>query len=63
MVEWQTIDSAPKSGLEFIAYCHGLIRIVFWDKARGGCWSKWPGRAEVLPTHWMPLPKPPESGG
>ena len=59
LVEWQPIATAPKTGGNFISYDSGLVRITFWDKAHGGVWSKWPARATISPTHWMPLPAGP----
>ena len=57
--QWRDISSAPTSGHDFIAYCHGSVFIVFKDHMRDGQWSSWPGREEAFPTHWQPLPAPP----
>jgi hypothetical protein len=57
---WMPIETAPKSGHEVLVVTQGLVRVGFWDDARGGRWSKWPGREAISPTHWMPLPKGPE---
>ena len=60
-MEWQPIETAPKTGKEILFFSGGLIRIGFFDSARAGVWSVWPGRARARasPTHWMPLPEPP----
>lgn len=59
---WQPIETAPKDGKDLLL-SDGVVRIAFWDTARGGLWSKWPGREECkYPNHWMPLPKPPIAG-
>jgi hypothetical protein len=59
-VNWQPIETAPKDGYDILAVEGPFVRIVFWDTARGGLWSKWPGREPMHPTHWMPLPALPE---
>jgi hypothetical protein len=69
-MEWQPIESAPKDGRAFLAWC--------FDGATGeACAVSWDERAEMLgrspwrvngvedrlnwtkPTHWMQLPDPP----
>jgi hypothetical protein len=60
-MNWQPIDTAPKNGTEFIVYCppaHGLrdmASICSWHEDAGFC-------VDELrePTHWIPLPNPPE---
>ena len=57
---WQDIETAPRDGSDFLASTAYGVRLVFWDTARGGVWSVWPGRDKALhPTHWIPLPAPP----
>jgi hypothetical protein len=67
MSEWQPIETAPRDGHDILITNRGhgmLVRIAFWDEAFGvgGRWSTWPGRNPALyePTHWMPLPEPPQ---
>lgn len=60
-MNWQPIETAPKDGKDVLVFTHnGLVRLAFYDKALGGVWSSWPGRNQCTPTHWMPLPAPPE---
>lgn len=59
---WQPIESAPKDGTDILITTEGygmLVRIGFYDAARDGVWSIWPGRDRMNPTHWQPLPSPP----
>ncbi len=60
--EWQPIGTAPKDGtkiLIFEAYVGtaGIMRVSRWrdDTIPSG----WMG-AENTPSHWLPLPDPPE---
>jgi len=65
-VAWRRIeDGAPKDGRDILITTHGVgmvVRVGFWDEARGGQWSIWPGRDVMRPTHWMPVPTPPTTG-
>ena len=60
---WQPIKTAPKDGTEIRLL--GRIKkeyIGHWDK-EFSVWSVRPhseGFFVIMPTHWMPLPKPPE---
>jgi hypothetical protein len=72
---WQPIKTAPKTSPEtmiaipFLAYCpneetiDGKIRIVWWEPFRNkgqGCWCDDRDITGIpAPTHWMPLPEPP----
>lgn len=57
--EWQKIETAPKDGTEVLAAWSGspLVRIVaYYDRWIEGR----DGDGIETPTHWMPLPAPPE---
>lgn len=56
---WRDMGTAPKDGHEILVVTQGLVRVGFWDEARGGQWSKWPGREHIIPTCWQPPPPPP----
>ena len=59
---WMPIETAPKDGKDVLVYTdNGLVRLAFFDTARGGVWSSWPGRNEYQPTHWMRLPTAPQA--
>lgn len=65
---WLPIKSAPKDGTVFLGYRNGRIANAskvqrddceMWAFGnQSGDVSLWP---DILPTHWMPLPKPPEA--
>jgi hypothetical protein len=71
-MEWQPIESAPKDGqyvivTYFPANGRAPVRISWWGKYQiesGDWFDGWrishrkPLR--FSPTHWMPLPKPPQ---
>lgn len=63
---WQTIESAPKDGTK-VLLCHSGYAHPFYDRDRmprvwvdffrGGSWYN--TAPSGLPTHWRPLPAPP----
>lgn len=63
-MDWQPIETAPRDGTQILIvsrYRQLGIMIGRWAE-RNGRWAF----AEVVgrnvdPTHWMPLPPPPES--
>jgi hypothetical protein len=59
---WQLIESAPKTSRSRLVWCPELQNtyLVYW--VYNG-WHHFGGMFEPLdetPTHWMPLPAPPE---
>lgn len=70
MTDWQPIETAPKDGRMLLLVWRdkqqqGLPMVLegYWYAASDGeafWWS--PGQVswKLEPTHWMPLPKPPE---
>lgn len=63
-MNWQPIETAPKDGTNIIITdgC-GCYSVVSW----ANYWAIWlfPGYGDsdnefYYPTHWMPLPEPPE---
>jgi uncharacterized protein DUF551 len=60
-MKWQPIETAPKVG-------NGGPQIMLYSRAQGYCVGTWrggwgwvsiPGTYGKKPTHWMPLPEPP----
>lgn len=70
MSEWQPIETAPKDGSDILVWDDFEISITFWGKTAhvpiygwiqvdfGDLYDLEP--MEPQPTHWMPLPEPPE---
>ncbi|WGR59952.1 DUF551 domain-containing protein [Paracoccus ferrooxidans] len=69
MRDWQPIETAPRDGTKIDLWTGYNERIAdsMWLNGRG--WVFWgtdgfesPGWEKVFPapTHWMPLPQPPE---
>ncbi len=64
---WRPIETAPMDGTKFLAYRRGEVATAFrvpWNAGtmwvfgvQCGSEEHWPN---VKPTHWMPLPEPPE---
>lgn len=67
MSEWQPIETAPHRG-QVLLYLNGDMYVGVWtqnpytgDEAFAVADLGEHGRAIVHPTHWMPLPEPPEN--
>lgn len=71
MMEWQSIETAPKDGSWILAFDPNILQsemepgglvLVRWmltDGPDGEMWH-WGDTLEMLsPTHWMPTPAPP----
>jgi hypothetical protein len=56
MMEWQPIETAPKSGRDMILL---LTQSRFPQVAFSNTWWTSGFSVECKPTHWMPLPPPP----
>lgn len=62
---WQPIETAPKDGTEvLLAYPGGLVKSGKWTLFGGAYEDHWADgkrpRFGSDPTHWMPLPAPPQ---
>lgn len=67
---WQPIETAPKDGTPVLCGFVGQrlnAKVIFWDdEAEWWCVDDNKLGPHVLrgpaPTHWMPIPPPPEAG-
>jgi hypothetical protein len=60
---WQSIETAsPEVGTDMLVYGNGFFNVasVGWIDDYGPVWFN--GDVVVYPTHWMPLPDPPDDG-
>lgn len=68
MAEWQPIETAPKDGRDVLLWIpadeesprKGRWEKLLDDPSRPHRWCVAYGWCEDTPTHWMPLPSPPE---
>lgn len=60
--KWRPIETAPKDGSEFLIAWVGEDAVVgWWERARGYfAWHEAARPRDHQPTHWMPIPSPPE---
>jgi hypothetical protein len=63
MSRWQPIETAPKDQTIVLwipkRYPHVVVA-AHW--ASEECdWGWWAGASRVEPSHWMPLPEPPQA--
>jgi len=56
--EWQPIATAPKDWTNILFFADEDIGICWWD-VDAGAWKS--AYRDEYPTHWQPLPEPPES--
>ncbi len=63
-MDWQSIETAPMDGTEILAFTHEGPRIVWRVDGDDGYWEDMQrmlaGATPFRPTHWMPLPEPPQ---
>jgi hypothetical protein len=57
MGDWQPIDAAPMDGTEVLVWDGDHHWLAVWRCHEDVWWSM--GEGVVFPTHWMPLPPPP----
>ena len=55
---WRPIETAPKDGTQVLVHDCGEIKVAFFREMYG----HWSDGYEGIntPTHWQPLPKPPQ---
>lgn len=66
---WRTMDSAPRDGSMFLGYQETpgdferkmeICLWLSWEKNDGESGGFFTSHSGLMPTHWMPLPTPPE---
>ena len=71
-MNWQPIETAPRNDLERVIVCYRMrngeyfVEEARYDKAREEWWAANMHYTDavgepIYPTHWMPLPEPPQS--
>ena len=62
MSEWQPIETAPKDGTEILGWWKRskTMEVIVWCDIEHN-WLDVQDVPTSAPTHWMPLPTPPES--
>lgn len=65
-MQWQPIETALKDGTPVIVFCpdnHPEEQVMCgqWYSYAGGFWGIHIDDQRIEPTHWMPLPAPPEN--
>ena len=64
---WHPIETAPKDGSKLMLWCvdlvggNGRVATGSWHDTFNGSWWDWGMEYTLNPTHWMPLPSPPET--
>lgn len=61
--EWKPIETAPKDESDIILFQGRRVTFGSWDPRCGaeGDWIVWDRDDYAPPTHWMPLPEPPDA--
>jgi hypothetical protein len=69
-MKWRPIETAPKDESRFLAYFPDApewydYSVICWSARSTQWWGCSPAAAGIIdqydPTHWMPLPEPPET--
>ncbi len=72
---WAAIETAPKDGTKLMLWCNDGLEVGYWSTSlwvtrpadsplgkQDGAWIIYENRSDTIelhPTHWMPLPLPP----
>lgn len=64
MSEWKPIETAPKDESHILVSDGKYVEKAYFDNELEKWIEAWDGDVDfhdlIHPTHWMPLPKPPE---
>ena len=59
-MQWRPIETAPKDGTDILTIYRKQCSVRYWGEGEDGENAWQPRIRGVFPTHWMPLPAPPE---
>ena len=59
-MDWQPIESAPKGETRIIVFDGKTVLMAKWSE-KFKDWINLTGVWAIRPTHWMPLPEPPNA--
>lgn len=71
MGEWQPIETAPRTARSILVWCPERMNtyvVTWWQSDRNHAEPRWchfggiSGELTEEPSHWMPLPAPPDAG-
>ena len=68
-VDWKPIETAPKDGTQILAHARDAYGINYYSVAEWATAMDYNPRSvagwfwayAIRPTHWMPLPEPPDA--
>lgn len=58
---WLPIETAPKDGTQILTVCGNSCSVREWGEGEDDIFAWQPRIRGHFPTHWMPLPPPPNS--
>lgn len=58
--EWRPIETAPRCGMQLLLWVPNGGWLTGFFNGATGRWDDGEYRDDLRPTHWMPLPEPPE---
>ncbi len=56
--DWQTMETAPRDRISMLLTRASLVPVFGWWHR--GQWRHGPKGTPIFPTHWRPLPTPPQ---
>lgn len=59
--EWQPIETAPRDGTRFLFTNGRIMSTGFYINGHTFAADSWQGERNTVPSHWMPLPNPPDA--
>lgn len=62
-MSWRPIETAPKDATWVLTWDGNSQSVACYEKSAGGwyfAWHEYDGPVTIQPTHWQPLPEPPQ---